>query len=281
MPRKSPDPLTVKTEIDPADKRLQQLLVTFEMPDDPTSEEVDLAAEIVRVDHQSLHTLPPKSSERGEIRDLLINVVVLFHGRQPKASRALLQRAEAVYFQHIQARNRLRYLIGMLVGILTMIAFGMMILRVSGVLEGVLPTKILPFVLLFAGMGAMTSVLTRLSSIDLRDQTSLPMVFISGMARPIAAVFFSLVVSLVLALRIFEIHVGTADPDTVQPALFLISAFLCGFSERFAQDVLAKVGGEVGSGHGVGSTGISQHVPTRIGGHADKAQNTEKRNSRD
>ena len=228
-------------------------LVTFALPEKLSLEQIDLAKDIVRLDHQSLHMLPPKSKERGEVRDLIINVVSFFEGGETEAGRSLLTHAEGVYLQHIQARNRLRYLLGMLAGILVLFVFGIALGRASGVLGSVMPADLLPFVLLFAGMGAMTSVLTRLSSIDLRDQTSIPMVFISGMARPVTAVFFALVVSLVLALRIVDLHVGVRGGEGVPPSLFLVAAFLCGFSERFAQDVLARVGGGVARGRDTGS----------------------------
>jgi hypothetical protein len=54
--------------------------VTFQTPIDPSSEQVALMNDFVRVDHRSLHTLPPKSRERGEVRDLLVNVASLFEG---------------------------------------------------------------------------------------------------------------------------------------------------------------------------------------------------------
>src|SRR5262249_22607636 len=220
--------------------------VTFQTPIDPSLEQVALMNDFVRVDHRSLHTLPPKSRERGEVRDLLVNVASLVEGGQTEAARSLLIEAEGVWLQHLQARNRLRYLLGMLAGVFVLFVFGVVLVLASGrqgALEKVMPVYLLPLVLLFSGMGAMTSVLTRLSSIDLRDQTSVPLVFISGMARPVTAVFFALVVSLLLGLRVLDFHVGMKGGEDVPPALFLVAAFLCGFSERFAEDVLARVGG--------------------------------------
>lgn len=239
----------ISTELSPEDERLAKLLVTFSMPHDLSGEESELAKEIVRIDHRSLHTLPPKSKERSEIRDLLINVVRLFQSRQTKAARSLLHHVEGVYFQHIQARNRLRYLIGMLVGIAAIMSLGFLLVRVSTALEGVISAEVLLMVFLFAGMGALTSVLIRLSSIDLRDQTSIWMVVVSGIARPVTAVFLALVVCLMFGLRIIEFHIGVPASDgssgSVPPSLLFVVAFLCGFSERFAKDVLARVGGQI------------------------------------
>jgi hypothetical protein len=226
---------------EPSDK-----LVTFALPVEPSPEQVDLARDIVRVDHRSLHRLPPKSEERGEVRDLLVNVVSFLQSGETEAGRALLIHTEGVFLQHLQGRNRLRYLLGMLTGIFVLLVFGVVLVRAPGAAdlwEKAMPAYLLPLVFLFSGMGAMTSVLTRLSSIDLRDEASIPMIFISGMARPLTAVFFALVVSLLLALRIVDLHVGLKGGEEVPPALFLVAAFLCGFSERFAEDVLARVGG--------------------------------------
>ena len=220
--------------------------VTFELPPKASPDQVDLSYNVVRIDHRSLHTLDPKSRERGEVHDLLVNVVTLLQIGKTEAARSLLVQAEGVWLQHLQARNRLRYLLGMLAGIFVLFVFGVVLVLVSGghgALEKAMPVYLLPLVLLFAGMGAMTSVLTRLSSIDLRDQTSLPLVFISGMARPVTAVFFALVVSLLLGLRVLDFHIGIKGDEDVPPALFLVAAFLCGFSERFAEDVLARFGG--------------------------------------
>jgi hypothetical protein len=68
-------------------------LVAFPMPNNPSSEQVELAKDIVRLDHRSLHTLPPKSKERGEVRDLIVNVVSLLLGDQAEAGRSLLMRS--------------------------------------------------------------------------------------------------------------------------------------------------------------------------------------------
>ena len=235
----------IETEINEQDAALGRLLVTFNMPDNPTPAETLLAKEIVRVDHRSLHTLPPHSKERGEIRDLLVNVATFLQARQVEAGRALLKETETVYYRHFQARNRLRYICGMLVGIAGMIVFGLLITLLPGALSTLFPPTMVPMILLFAGMGAITSVLTRLGSIDLRDQTSPWMVFVSGVARPVTAVCLALVVDLVLSLRIFDIHVGVETQGSALPqGLFAVAAFLSGFSERFAQDVLARVGGD-------------------------------------
>ncbi len=213
------------------------------MPDEPLPVEVIITKDIVRVDHRSLRMLGA-TPDRGEVYRLLLNVIGFLQIRESDAARALLDHAEAVYHQHIQAKNRLRYLGGMLAGIMALLGFGFLLSSLLNSPGAVIPLSLVPLILLFAGMGSITSVLTRLSSIDLRDQASVWMIYISGMARPVTGLFFALVIYLVLALRIVDFHLG-AGTEPTPPALFLIAAFMSGFSERFAQDILTKLGGTI------------------------------------
>jgi hypothetical protein len=217
--------------------------INFEVPHDPTDYEIQLAKDIVRLDHRSVWTLG-STTERGEVYRLIGNVISFLQQRKPRTARALLDYAESVYFQHIQAKNRLKYLSGMLFGIVIILGLGFLLSWLFSSPSAVIPSTMLPTILLFAGMGSITSVLTRLSAIDLRDQTSHWMIIISGMARPVTGLFFALAVYLVLSLRIVDFHIG-AGTDPTPPAMFLIAAFMSGFSERFAHDILAKVGGAV------------------------------------
>jgi hypothetical protein len=239
--------------------------ITFESPENPTQAEAMLAKDIVQLDHSSLWTFEA-SRERGEVYRLLGNVIVFLNSRQPDAARRLLDHAEAVFLQHIQAKNRLRYLAGMLAGIAVIVLFGWALIKFlppaatsnSAALE--FPPPLLPMILLFAGMGTITSVLTRLSSIDLRDQTSMKMLLVSGMARPVTGLFFALAIYLMISLRIVDFHLG-AGADPTPPALFLFAAFLSGFSERFAQDILTKVGGVVSASEPRKPAATRKHAP--------------------
>jgi|ERR1051326_1905784 hypothetical protein len=223
------------------DQKLWGRPLNFRIPPRATDVEQTLAKDIVKLDHRSIWTLRA-SPERGEIWRLIYNVIGFLGQRQPEVARQLLDHAEAVYHQHIQAKNRLRYLAGMLAGIAVIAGFGAILTSFKQ--DPVIPATTVPMILLFAGMGCITSVLTRLSSIDLRDQTSLWLIFISGMARPVTAIFFAIVIYLLLSLRIVDFHIG-AGTDPAPPSLFLVAAFMSGFSERFAQDILTKLGGVV------------------------------------
>jgi hypothetical protein len=235
----------VSTKLSDADKELGSYLVTFETVDNPSVDEQRLAKDIVLLDHRSLRLLGALSKQRSEVRDLIGNAVGIFHQREPQVARSLLDRAEAIFLQHMQAKNRLRYLGGVILGCIFMSLFGTLLVFVPGFSEKIIPTTQLPSVLLFAFMGTITSVMLRLSSIDLRDQTSMPLILLSGAARPITAVIFALVLYLLVAANFLELHIGSQD-DTSRQYLYMLVSFLCGFSERFASDILSRFGGELG-----------------------------------
>jgi hypothetical protein len=235
----------VSTRLTEAEAELQKFLVSFSPLDEADEEEERLAKDIVLLDHRSLRLLGPGTEQRAEVRGLIANAVYFYHARAVEASRSLLDTAEAIFLQHMQAKNRLRYLAGVVLGCVLMIFFVGMLELIPGFTNQVIPTSQLPAVLLFASMGTVTSVLLRLSSIDLRDQTNVPLVVLSGATRPITAVIFSLVLYLLVTLKVVVIHVGTQGDDT-QRSFVILVAFLCGFSERFASDVLSRFGGALG-----------------------------------
>lgn len=93
----------------------------------------------------------------------------------------------------------------------------------------------------FAAMGSVTSILTRLSSLDLREETSRKFVIYSAIARPFVAISFASVVYVILKYKIVAITLGGNTSKEVDDAVLWIAAFLCGFSERFASDILERV----------------------------------------
>ena len=90
-----------------------------------------------------------------------------------------------------------------------------------------------------SNIGSLTSVLTRVSSIDLREETSKFSVYISGFSRPLIATVLAVVVNVIVSGRIVEIAIGA--PGNGKGSGCLVISFLCGFSERFAQDIIARV----------------------------------------
>jgi hypothetical protein len=218
-------------------------LVRFAAPNDGTPEQQALVADIVALDHRSLRRLGVRSPIRQEIKRLLWNASnVGFIGTESGTNegRLLYQKAELAYFDFIQVRNRLRFLLGMGIGTVVTAILGSLLAPRASFLEPYVASHLLGLLMLFAGLGSITSVLGRLTSIDLRQETSDAMLVISGAAKPLVAIVLAIVVFLILDLKIVEIHVGNAEGERAN-GLFLITSFLCGFSERFASDIIARV----------------------------------------
>lgn len=215
-----------------------EYLISFDTPDDPTPEERSLTADIVILDHRNRHQLRPRTPEWEEVSKLLVNAVVFLQGRDAEQGRVILKEAEDVYFHHNQTRNRIRYLSGALAGVVAAGALGAALLLVSKPMEQIVTRQMLVLILVFAGIGSVTSVLTRISSIDLKEETSKFSVFVSGLSRPVVAMVLAVVVYLIVNGKILDIKVGSSSDPL---ATFLVISFLCGFSERFAQDIVARV----------------------------------------
>jgi hypothetical protein len=215
-------------------------ILAFSSPRNPTPEEQKLVADIVILDHRSLHQLRPLTRERGEVVGLLYNAVVHLQRHDAAEGRVILEEAARVYYQHNQTKNRIRYLLGAVTGIVAAAGLGASSLLLARSLEQFITTQLLILLFVFAGMGSITSVLTRISSIDLKDETSSFSVFVSGFSRPLVAIFFALIVYLILDAKILDVKFGNPSEGKVG-AIYLVTSFLCGFSERFAQDILARV----------------------------------------
>lgn len=224
-----------------------QYFLAFSPPDNPTPEEQKLVADIVILDHRAHHQLRPKTQEWQEVIDVLYNAVVFLHQHDTTEGRALLEEAGRVYYHHNQTRNRVRYLSGAVIGIVVAAGLGASSLLLAKSLEQFIPTQLLVLLFVFAGIGSLTSVLTRISSLDLGRETSNFSVFVSGFSRPLIAIFFALIVYLVLDAKILDVKFGSPT-DAKIGAIYLVTSFLCGFSERFAQDIISRVpfaGGEI------------------------------------
>ena len=217
-----------------------EFFLTFTPPQDLTPEERKLVGDIVILDHRAHHQLKPKTEEWNEVLKLLVNAVVLLQARDAEQGRAILEEAQQVYYHHNQTKNRIRYLTGAVAGIVVAAAVGTGFLLVSKSLEQYIGRQLLVLIFVFAGLGSITSVLTRVSTIDLKEETSRFSVAVSGFSRPLIAMFVALVVYFILDTRIVEIKLGSpTEPKT--NAVYLVTSFLCGFSERFAKDILSRV----------------------------------------
>jgi hypothetical protein len=219
--------------------------ITFGTPPRATAEELRLSADIAILDHLSLSTFNPNSPSRAEIWRLLYNAIVLgLANRQPAFGRLILERAQATYDDHLETVNRLRYLLGVVLGTvaLGLVAAAVLWFSSSAGLHLGISAELLIGLFAFAGMGTLASVLSRLSSLDLGQRRSARIVVISGASRPLVAIILAIVVYVILVLRIVNIQVGSGTTGQPTPdGIYLIAAFLSGFSERFAQEIIASV----------------------------------------
>jgi hypothetical protein len=217
-------------------------ILKFYPPANPTPEQEAVIVDIASLDHRSLHRLRPGSSERQEVKRLLWNAVTACCERgSASQARLLYKKAEDAYYDFVQVRNRLRYLVGMLIGVLAAAVLGTCVVLLGGQLEPYVSPGLLPLMMLFAGLGSIASVLGRLSSIDLRQEPSEVMILISGATKPLVAIIFAVVVFLILDSKVLDIKIGTSAGGGKNDGIYLVTSFLCGFSERFATDIISRV----------------------------------------
>jgi hypothetical protein len=230
-------------------KSFHRELVQFSPAENLSDADQQLVRDIVVLDHRSLHALGLYSESRAEVKALLQNAVtaagyMLATGdgfavpgpRHTDAAIGLYRQAEDIFIRHLQSKNRLWYLVGVAMGILILVlcAFGVRQLP-EGLITLVKP-QLIPALIFFAGLGSVVSLLLRLSALDLVKEISRPILVISGLGRPFVASAFALVVYLVLDSHLVTLSLSTQDERT-----YLVISFLCGFSERFAQDLLDRV----------------------------------------
>ena len=149
----------------------------------------------------------------------------------------LYAQAQAIFSRYLQSRNRLWYVCGVLSGVLLLVGFalGARLLLPAGLSQAVRP-DLLTTLIFFAGLGSTVSVLLRLSKLDVAREILRTVLFISGMGRPFVATAFALVVYLLLHNKLIGVSLTSETDGT-----YFVIAFLCGFSERFAQDLLSRV----------------------------------------
>jgi hypothetical protein len=161
-----------------------------------------------------------------------------------KKGEALLARAAAVHERALVGKNRLSYIVGTLCGIVVLAIFvvlGSAALAHYGV-TSMGPPQFVLALFAFAGLGSLTSVLMRLSTLDLREETSRMLLMLSGASKPLVAIAFATIVYITLKYKLVAVTLGT--PEGLSPeadeAAYWIAAFLCGFAERLGSDVVVK-----------------------------------------
>lgn len=220
-------------------------LVRFVTPAELPPEHADLVSKIVVLDHRSLHALGVASPGRAEVKALLQNAVISagyslgdFQPTEAKpiaTAAGLYKQAEEIFLRYMESRNRLLYICGVIGGVLLLMGGGFLAKFLPGAISDALPYQKIPALVWFAGLGALVSVLLRLSKLDVVREISWPILLLSGLGRPFVASAFAVVVYLAMTTKMLSVTVGDGQLGTG-----FVVAFLCGFSERFAQDILER-----------------------------------------
>ena len=174
------------------------------------------------------------------VRPLLQGAVQVAAAGDPVRAREALVKAVDAFQTDVQTKNRLIYLVGTLLGtvILAFVTATVLALAQLPVFGGgdtlASPPTIIPL-FVFAGLGSTASVLSRLETINLREEMRRQWVLVSAGTRPLLAVAYASVAYVILSRGL----VTFSGFDT--NAVIWVAAFLCGFSERFGVDLLASL----------------------------------------
>jgi hypothetical protein len=154
----------------------------------------------------------------------------------------LFDEAQELFGRTLQTNNRNWYVGALLIGVLVCgaITLGAVRLSLEAIGSKLAAPGTIGALFVFAGMGSITSVLSRLDKLDFQEEVNRKYVIASGLARPLVAFFFACVVYIALENRLITLG-GLSDTPERKEAMFWIAAFLCGFSERFAEDLLQRV----------------------------------------
>jgi hypothetical protein len=215
-------------------------LLMFSIPQDATEEQVQLAHQIGLLDKRAYRDLGFGTPAWEDVIQLLVNALSfgILGGRISQGMELLNEATKVFNFRrNLTTRNRLLYLSGTFIGIIVLSFVAAML---GAELEPELSTRKLVLATVFAGLGSLASVLSRLRQIEeLNEEQSAVNVFVSGAGRPIVAAILAVVVTIILDLGVVTIHVG--DQSATTNHLYLVASFLCGFSERFAEEILGRV----------------------------------------
>jgi hypothetical protein len=146
-----------------------------------------------------------------------------------------LAQAVTYYRRSAQRQSQLEYLLGMLMAIIPAAA----ITAIVAITAGLLDTPAMVAVL-GGAIGAVVSVLARMSNgrLELTPESGKKTIRALGFMRPVIGGVFGAVVYLFLDGGIVEVLTPPTGGSDL--AFYAALGFLSGFSERFAQDVIAQ-----------------------------------------
>jgi hypothetical protein len=152
---------------------------------------------------------------------------------------SVIEQARAYYDRSAQRQAQIEYFAGMTAGLLLILGVLFAIATTTG---GRLDQNPLIYTPLAAGLGAFVSVLARMTrgQLLLSYESGKAIMRLLGLIRPLLGALFGAAVYVLLAGGLV-----TIDPPKDKSELFFYIgiAFISGFSERFAQDMVARAPG--------------------------------------
>jgi len=224
---------------DPAQKPFTYVPIDIPQVDHPSADQVLILSEIRALEARVVQR---QLWSAASVRELLQGAAyAATTAGDPVKARQAFEEAQTTFQSDVQTKNRMFYLLGVLVGLNALALIAWIVLAAArrlGLVD-LAPAEMVLDLFAFAGLGSIASVLSRLSQIDLKDELRKKWVVISAATRPILAIAFASVVYVVLQYGI--ISFSSFDTDARKKALIWIAAFLCGYSERFAADLLDRL----------------------------------------
>jgi hypothetical protein len=92
----------------------------------------------------------------------------------------------------------------------------------------------------FGFLGGVISMFTRIAGIGQMRRTDLVTLFCTALFKPIIGGSFGLIVLAIFYLGVAGLIKPEIQPDLNQAPLWVVIGFLCGFSERFATDMITR-----------------------------------------
>ncbi len=241
---------------------------TFGDPDSPRAKQILFRC--LKVHYQALEYLKPKP--RKICMRMTFNVITMLLGTldnrigrgEPASAfdqshadqRTLeheLESTEAYYLTAVRRQARIHYMVGMLIG-----------LPLAGLVAYVLysfhdlPTN-MSIAFAAGAAGALVSVMERLTSgkLEMNHEAGRAINVTLGLMRPFIGALFAVALFFFISGDLVSVFQLPDDPQT-QRYFFAGLAFLAGFSERFAQDMVAQ-----GKSAGVAQAPLTPQAPVR------------------
>ena len=225
----------------------------LDLPEGKNGAECRLIAEVAILDSRSLHTFGADSPARKQVKELLRHAL---HSDLVCHEARFLTLAAQTFRDRVLSRNRTHYIYGVLLGMIPLIVLAVLAysLDTPSIQHlGLESALCCTWTIAFAGMGALCSVFTRLNRIDMCDETTDLFIYLSGVFRPFTAIMFAITIIQILRLNALPLNAlpmkdsGSAQTDELHVHLYFLVAFLSGFSERFASDLIGRAERVVGA----------------------------------